>query len=90
MPCLLLLAVVLFPRIVLALLFFSSNYLNHAYHGFLVPLLGFIFLPVTTLCYAWMANSHMRLEGINLIILIVAVLVDAGGLGGSEYQRRSR
>lgn len=90
MPCLLLVAVVLFPRILLVLLFFFSNYLNRAYHGFLVPFLGFIFLPVTTLCYAWMVNSHLRLEGINLLILIVAVLVDAGGLGGSQYQRRSR
>jgi hypothetical protein len=90
MPCLLVLVVVLFPRIVLALLFFLSNYLQHAYHGLLIPLLGFIFLPLTTLTYAWMVNSHMPVEGVNLVILVVAVLVDAGGLGGSEYHRRTR
>jgi hypothetical protein len=90
MPCLLVLVVVLFPRIVLALLFFLSNYLQHAYHGLLIPLLGFIFLPLTTLTYAWMVNSHMPVEGVNLVILVVAVLVDAGGLGGSEYHRRNR
>ncbi len=90
MACLVLLLVVAFPRIVLAVLFFFSNYLQHAYHGILLPLLGFIFLPLTTLCYAWMVNSGMPVEGINLIILVIAVLIDAGGLGGGEYHRRRR
>ena len=90
MPCLLLIVVVAFPRIVLALLFFLSNYLDRAYHGILIPLLGFIFLPLTTLVYAWMMNNHRPLDGTNLIILVVAVLIDAGGLGGGEWHRRGR
>lgn len=88
MPCLILILVVAFPRIVLALLFFFSSYLEHAYHGLLIPLLGFIFLPLTTLAYAWMVNSHMAVAGVNLLILIVAVVIDAGGLGGGEFHRR--
>jgi hypothetical protein len=90
MPCLLLLVVVAFPRVVLALMFLLSTYLQRAYHGLLIPLLGFLFLPITTIVYAWMANNHMPLEGINLLILLVAVLFDLGGLGGGEYHRRSR
>jgi len=90
MPCLVLILVLAFPRIVLALMFFFSNYLERAYHGILIPLLGFIFLPLTTLAYAWMVNSGMPLAGINLLILIVAVIIDVGGLGGGEYHRRSR
>jgi hypothetical protein len=90
MPCLLLLVVLFFPRIVLAVLFFFSNYLQRAYHGILLPILGFIFLPITTLTYAWMVNNHMPLEGVNVLILIAAVLIDAGGLGGGAYQRRRR
>jgi hypothetical protein len=90
MPCLLVLVVLFFPRIVLALLFFFSTYLERAYHGVLIPLLGFIFLPLTTLTYAWMLNSHMPLEGTNVLILIVAVIIDVGGLGGGEYHRRRR
>jgi hypothetical protein len=88
MPCLLLIVVLAFPRIVLAVLFFLSNYLERAYHGILLPLLGFIFLPLTTLAYAWMMNSHMPIEGLNLVILVVAVLIDAGGIGGGAYRRR--
>lgn len=90
MPCLLLLLVLAFPRIVLAVLFFFSTYLDRAYHGLLIPLLGFIFLPLTTLAYAWMLNSHMALEGGNLLILIIAVVIDVGGLSGGEYHRRRR
>jgi len=90
MPCLLLILVLAFPRIVLLLLFFLSNYLERAYHGLLVPLLGFIFLPLATLAYAWMVNNGQPIAGINLVILIVAVIIDVGGLGGGEYHRRSR
>jgi hypothetical protein len=90
MPCLLLILVVAFPRIVLAVLFFFSNYLGRAYHGLILPLLGFLFLPLTTLAYAWMVNSRQPLEGVNLLILLIAVVVDIGGLGGGEYHRRSR
>jgi hypothetical protein len=90
MPCLLLVVVLAFPRVVLALMFFFSHYLERAYHGLLLPLLGFFFLPLTTLAYAWMHNSHRPLEGINLLILVGAAVIDAGGLGGGEWHRRSR
>jgi hypothetical protein len=90
MPCLLVLLVLAFPRVMLAFLFFTSTYLQRAYHGLLLPLLGFLFLPLTTLVYAWMQNSHRPLEGTNLLILVVAAVIDAGGLGGGEWHRRNR
>jgi hypothetical protein len=90
MGCLVVILLLLFPRIALVLLFFTTNYLQHAYHNLLVPLLGFIFLPLTTLAYAWMVNTNMPIAGVNLVILIIAVVVDVGGLSGGEYHRRSR
>ena len=90
MPCLLVIILLAFPRIALALLFLFSNYLGRAYHGLILPLLGFVFLPLTTLAYAWMVNTRQPTEGINLLILLVAVVIDIGGLGGGEYHRRSR
>jgi hypothetical protein len=90
MPCLLVLIILAFPRVALILMFLLSNYLQRAYDGLLIPLLGFFFLPITTIVYAWMANNHMALEGTNLLILIVAVVIDAGGLGGGEWHRRRR
>jgi hypothetical protein len=53
-------------------------------------LLGFFFLPLTTLVYAWMVNNHQPLAGVNLLILVIAAVIDAGGLGGGEWHRRNR
>ena len=88
--CLFLVIFLAFPRIALAFLFFFSNYLQRAYHGLLLPLLGFLLLPLTTLVYAWVVNTHQPIADINLLILIVAVVIDLGGLGGGEYHRRRR
>jgi hypothetical protein len=90
MPCLVVVLVLAFPRLVLAVMFIFSTYLERAYHGVLIPFIGFLFLPLTTLAYAWLANTHQAIEGINLLILVVAVLIDAGGLSGGEYHRRRR
>ena len=90
MGCCLVVLVLMFPRVVLLVLFLFSTYLERAYHGLVIPLVGFLFLPLTTLAYAWMINTHMRIEGVNLLILVVAAVIDAGGLGGGEYHRRRR
>jgi hypothetical protein len=89
MPCLLALIVLGFPRVVLVVMFFFTNILSRAYHGLLIPVLGFIFLPITTIVYAWMVTNRMPIEGSNLLILIVAVLLDAGSSGGGfrSYRR---
>jgi len=90
MPCLLLLVVLAFPRVVLVVLYFTTTYLQRAYDNLIVLVLGFIFLPITTLVYAWLVNTHRPLDGVNLLILVVSVLIDAGGLGGGEWHRRRR
>jgi hypothetical protein len=88
MGCLLLILLLAFPRIALVLLFLFSNYLQRAYHGLILPVIGFLFLPLTTLAYAWMANTGRPTAGVNLIILIIAVVIDLGGLGSGAYHRR--
>jgi len=91
MPCLLVLLVLLFPRIALALLFFFSTYLDRPYHNALILLiLGFVFLPLTTLVYAWMFNNGIAVVGINILYLIVAAILDLGLLGGGYRSHRGR
>ena len=63
MPCLLVLLILIFPRVVLVWMYLTSTYLQRAYHGLLIPLLGFIFLPLTTIVYAWLVNSHSAARG---------------------------
>ena len=91
MPCLLVVLVLAFPRVVLAVLYFLTTYIDRAYHhSILIPLLGFIFLPLTTLVYAWMVNSNLPLDTVNLVIIVIAIIIDLGGLGGGEWHRRRR
>jgi hypothetical protein len=88
--CLVVFIVLLFPRAALALMWFFSTYLQRAFHGgLLLPVLGFIFLPLTTIVYAWELNSGMPTTGVNLIWLLIAVVIDVGGLGGG-VQRQTR
>jgi hypothetical protein len=87
-PCFLVFVILLFPRVALALLFFFSSYLERAYHGIIIPILGFLFLPLTTIVYAWMLNNNVPTAGLNLVWLLLAVLIDLGSLGGGYSSRR--
>lgn len=91
MCCFVVLGMLIFPRVALALMWFFSNYLQRAYHGAMLwPLLGFFFLPFTTIVYAWELNSGMPTTGINLLWLLIAVLIDLGGLGGGARRQSQR
>jgi hypothetical protein len=91
MPCFLLFAILLFPRIVLACMWFLSTYLQRAFDGgLLLPVIGFLFLPLTTIVYAWEINSGMPTAGINLLWLLIAVIIDLGGLGGGAHRGSRR
>jgi uncharacterized oligopeptide transporter (OPT) family protein len=90
MPCLLLLLTIAFPRVAIVLLYMFSNFLERAYHSLLIIIIGFLFLPVTTIVYAWVVNSHHPVEGVYLVAVIVSVLIDLGLLGhGARSRRRS-
>ncbi len=78
MPCLLLLLTLAFPRVVMVLLFLMSDFLQRAYivavgksNALIVIIIGFIFLPLTTVVYAWEVNLHHPVEGIYMVALIV-------------------
>ncbi len=88
MPCLLVIAMLMFPRLILFLMWLFSNVLQRAYQNMLIPLLGFIFLPITTIVYAWLVTNGMPLQGFNILLLVLAVLLDAGSHGSATYYRR--
>jgi hypothetical protein len=85
--CLLILGVI-FPRVVLVLLFLLTNTLPRAYHGMLIPVLGFFFLPLTTLVYAWIVNMGEHVQGLYLVAIVICVLVDLGLIGQSARGAR--
>ncbi len=92
MPCLLGCLALSVPRVVLAVVWLFSDYLGRAIQSNLMLFLGFVFLPTTTLVYAWARNSGTgRIEGMFLVFMILAVLVDLGIVGagrGGRWRKR--
>jgi hypothetical protein len=91
MGCLLPLIAIFMPRLALFLIYLFTNWFSLAYHTVLWPLLGFFFMPYTTL--AWMAamisNNH-QLNPLWTGVLVIAVLFDLGGQGHSARRRWRR
>jgi hypothetical protein len=89
MPCLIALLMLAFPRVAIALLYLLTDFFGRAHLTILIVLLGFIFLPLTLIVYAWILNTGHSVDGIYLVALIIAVLADVGLLGGG-YRGRNR
>jgi hypothetical protein len=87
--CVLILLAFFTPRIVLFLMWIFTNYLSRAYDSFLLPFLGFLFLPATTLAYAIAQNELGGVNGLGLVVVLIGLAVDIGLLGGGARQRRS-
>jgi len=56
--------------------------------SFIWPLLGFIFLPFTTLMYVLVAPGGV--VGFDWVWLVLAVIIDLGSYGGGAYGNRER
>ena len=90
MPCCVGCLALVTPRLAIVLVVLFSDYLGRAYETVVWPLLGFVFLPLTTLAYAWAINSRGSVEGVHLAFVILAVLIDLGVVGGSSRARWRR
>jgi hypothetical protein len=87
-PCLVGCLALATPRLAIVLLVIFSDYIGRAYQTALWPLVGFLIMPLTTLAYAWAINSRGSVAGIHLVVLVIAVLLDLGLVGGSASRRR--
>ena len=89
MPCIVILLLLGLPRLALFFTYLGSTYLQRAYAGTstLWPVLGFLFMPVTTMAYAFAINTWGEVRGLGTVAVIVAVLVDLGMLGASKRKR---
>ena len=75
------------PRFVLFVVWLLSDYLNRAFESGWWGLLGFVFLPTTTISYAIARNEFTTpdggLETLGIIVIAIGVVLDLGLLGGS-------
>jgi hypothetical protein len=68
-----------------------TNLVNRAFHSTLIlPLLGIIFLPFTTLMYVFVYNPLVGVTGWGWFWVILGLLLDISSYGGSAYSNRSR
>lgn len=92
MGCLLALLALISPRLVLFLLWIFSSVLSHAFHSWIVPLLGFFLLPWTTLAYAafWDWGPGHHVTGFEWFFVILAFLIDLGSYDGGRRAQSAR
>ena len=87
MGCLAVLLAFITPRFVLVVLWLFTDYLARAFSSGWWALLGFVFLPTTTIGYAIARNAFSSpsggLRAAGVIIIALGVAVDLGLLGGS-------
>jgi hypothetical protein len=88
MGCLLAIFAGFFPRIALVCLWIFTNDVDRAYDSFIVPLLGLIFLPLTTLVYAVAWSPVGGVEGIEWLWVGIALVLDLTAYGGGARARR--
>jgi hypothetical protein len=82
--CLVVVLALLTPRLVMVLMWLFSDYLSHAYGTWAWPLLGFFFLPTTTIAFAIAQNEFGGFRGWGAVITVLGVLFDLGVLGGAR------
>jgi hypothetical protein len=91
MPCLVGCLALLFPRLAIILVVIFSDYIGTAFQTWAWPLLGFVFMPLTTLAYAYAFHqTGGSITGFPLVVVIIAVLIDLGIIGGNAAHPRIR
>lgn len=82
MPLLIGLVALFMPRVVVALLFFFTQWFSGVFDSLLLLILGFIFLPTTLLWYSavqhWFSGQWTVWPVIGLVIAILIDLSPAG------------
>jgi hypothetical protein len=87
MGCLLALVAWISPRFVLGVLYIFTNRLTIAFTSGWEGLIGFFFLPYTTLFYALVYQPVLGVHGFGWFVVALGVLLDLSSLG---YGRRSQ
>ena len=85
--CLAILALIFGPRVVMVIWWLlDMARWSATFDTFIVPFLGFLLLPWTTIMYVLVAPDG--LAGIDWLWMAIAVLFDVGSLGGGAARSR--
>ena len=83
-----------FSRIMLLMVWIARPaMMNATFSTFILPCLGFMFLPFTTLMYVFLMQGVGTIQGLDWLWLFLAVLLDIasiGAAGASQSQSHPR
>ena len=80
-----------FSRIMLLMLWFARPVMMDAAFGsFIIPCLGFLFVPFTTLVYVFLIQGVGRIQGLDWLWLILAFIMDIASIGAAGAANRNR
>jgi hypothetical protein len=88
--CLLALAAVLSPRLAVFLLWLFTDRMSEAFDSFWIALIGFIFLPWTTLAWAVAHAPRSGVTGFGWFVVILAFFADMSTHIASYQARQQR
>jgi len=77
-------------RFALVLMWLFTNRLSDAFDSTLGPVIGFVFLPWTTLMYALLWGSHHSVTGFEWFLVAFAFLIDLASWAGAGDRARRR
>jgi hypothetical protein len=87
--CAILLAALLGPRAINVVWWLlDSERWNTTFSGPLVPILGILVLPWTTLAYVLVAQGG--LTGLEFIVVVIGFFADLGTYGSSAYKNKDK
>jgi len=93
MGCLFAMFAGFFPRIALVVIWIATDLVDRAFSTWVIPLLGLIFLPFTTLIYAiaWVPGVHLgNGRWVWVAIAFVIELIGYAGTGRTNRDRMRR
>jgi hypothetical protein len=78
------------PRLVLLFMGLFTDLVRTAFGGILIPLLGFILLPFTTLAYVLVWDAQSGVSGSGWLLVLGGLIFDIGTYVLSRYLTRVR
>jgi hypothetical protein len=88
MCCWILIAFAFAPRVALVFMWLLNDRISAAFGGIILPLIGFLLMPWTTLTYTLVARNGLNV--FDIIFLVLAIGADLGAWCGGAKSRKSR
>jgi hypothetical protein len=71
------------PRLLLIILWIFTNFVDRAFDSWIVPALGLVFAPITTVVYVLVYSPVLGVSALGWVFVFFGVIADLGAYSGS-------